>query len=1122
MDPSVERTKRGWAAPISLLLLPLAVLVSACGSGAGTDGEGAADTQPEPPRQVEPRAPAPDPSGPGGPSAEGEDVFQGVQGPDRDPVVPDPAGALATDSAFAVATDFPVSPDSAVAAGNPPATRDAEEAAAPVRREDLRPPTRPLAASLTTARIEAAVREAGLVIPDRYLQTDLPLPQATPVRPLLSGAGPAALLKSDADSPISSALIPGTPAAPQEALLNLQFGRLTETTVQAFADGTVALLPAFALLQLAEIDVRRGSQGAIRATLHPDEVPLYLSGDSALAWVGDEPVEVPAGSIRAVGGELFVATPVLERLLDVTIRTDWISLTSTILDPENLPLAQRLRREARWARLRGGQLSSRQAPLLELQSSKIGGAVLDWSVSNNARSPEESLDYSTALGARLFDGSLRFSSRSVGAAALRQNHYDVTYERVFQNSSWLTQLRLGDGFTTGPRFRSFRGISLTNAPYLRDGMFSTETFSSRVGPGWDVELRQSGRTLDLTRADEQGAFALDIPLRYGENTLQVVAFGPHGEVITTDRVFLAGSELIPGGAFEWGASAGECRDRRCDATGNLDLRYGVSDRLTLRGGAEGFTRQDGSAVIQPYMQASGLILPSLQLSVEALRAGFLRGGATFSPSPWLRARGAYTAFSSELANPILHDASRRSTIEGDIFFRPDPSNPRLFLRGAYLGQELNDVDLTRIQASATVPVGGMNVEGGIRRLTDTPVGLSSTAEDYQFGAVFGNIRIGEKQRFFVRGEVEVLKAELMNRLRGQVSYQINNAFRVNLTAGWQKRFGTTLSLTFNAFRPQFRSAVQMNASEEGPAQIAQFTQGTVYWNEATKDVDFAPGPGIQRGGLSGYVFLDENGNGIRDPREEGLEGVRLVVGGRPVVTDAQGRHTSWDLVPYREVEVWADSTSIQDPTLVPKQSRVRVDVPPSSVGRLDVPVTISRQITGEVVQVQEPGAEEGLPLPYAKLELANQETGEVREFRAFSDGQFYEAAVRPGVYELRLARDYMIQSGLTPEGSWPTVVVGGENPFQIIGPISVRVVRLPDQGLDDGWIEGGQADGTNNGMNRSGPSRPDGKASGGGGTELENPSGTGSAASAGPEATTDPGLSSGEAGSGRPGPGGTP
>jgi hypothetical protein len=164
--------------------------------------------------------------------------------------------------------------------------------------------------------------------------------------------------------------------------------------------------------------------------------------------------------------------------------------------------------------------------------------------------------------------------------------------------------------------------------------------------------------------------------------------------------------------------------------------------------------------------------------------------------------------------------------------------------------------------------------------------------------------------------------------------------------------------------------------------------------------------------------------------------VRLVVGDHAVTTDAFGRHTAWDLVPFEPVEIWADSTFIEDPTLVPTRNAVRVTVPPASFRRVNVPVSPSSEITGTVLLVDGEGSS---PLAYARLELFDIETGAVRPIRAFSDGEFYEAGVRPGRYRLRLVPDYLDQTGLVAEGEpVPLDVVAGSDGHGV-DPVVLRV-----------------------------------------------------------------------------------
>lgn len=154
-------------------------------------------------------------------------------------------------------------------------------------------------------------------------------------------------------------------------------------------------------------------------------------------------------------------------------------------------------------------------------------------------------------------------------------------------------------------------------------------------------------------------------------------------------------------------------------------------------------------------------------------------------------------------------------------------------------------------------------------------------------------------------------------------------------------------------------------------------------------------------------------------------------------TDAQGRHRSWDLVPFEPVEIWTDSTSIPDPTLVPVRNQISVMVPPSSFGRVDLPVSHSREVAGRVVRVAD-GREQSLP--YAQFDLVHVDTGASREVRAFSDGEFYLAGVRPGLYEIRLSTRYAAQTGLALEAGPVTLEVPAGSGPGVIGPVVVRLI----------------------------------------------------------------------------------
>ena len=828
-----------------------------------------------------------------------------------------------------------------------------------------------------------------------------------------------------------------------ELLVELRIGRLMAATVFALSDGTEILVPVGDLLRLGEVEHTVDPDGRVRAVLYPGARVVTVDPIAGRAELDGAPAALPEGSIAVSGGSTYVATPVLERLLGLRIGPDLAQLRVTVRNPEALPVGLRLEREARWRNLTGGREAGVSADLVDLERPRLGGAVLDWRLSSTMNDLSESTAYAVGLGARAFEGGVQVSAQSVGPASQGRHRVDATYQRVFHDLTWLTQMRLGDGFTTGPRYRSLRGFSFTNAPFVRRSFFGMDAFAGRVGPGWDVELRQSGGTVDVSRADEQGAFALDIPLRYGENAIQVVAFGPHGEVVTTERLVLLGLDRLSAGTFEWGLSGGACRDSRCDFTGNLDLRYGLSERWTARAGMESFTRDSLPSLAQPYVGVTGSIVPSLQLTAEAVHRGFLRGGLTFAPSPRLRARVAHTAFSSDVAAPVLNDGSRNATTEADLLFRPLASRSRWLVRASVLRQDFDFGVLSRMQASSTFRAGPTNVELGIRRETDDMGMGARWVRDFQQGSVTGLVPLPGGHRLWARGEMEFLEGEQVERMRARLAYQITRATRLEVGGGWRRGLGSDLTITFSADLAQLRSLTQLAAPEGFPARVTQVSQGAMHWDESVGRLGFTGRPGLERGGVSGYVFVDDNGNGIRDPDETGLDDVRVVIGGRTVRTDEDGRHHAWDLVPFEPVDVWADSASISDPFLVPTRGQVRVVVPPSSFGRVDIPVARARELVGRVVRATADGE---VPVPYAQLELVDVETGQSRSIRAFSDGEIYEIGVKPGRYELRLSAGSPGTRGMQPERAAYPVVIPLQADAPSPEPVVVRLVPEPIDG----------------------------------------------------------------------------
>ncbi len=222
--------------------------------------------------------------------------------------------------------------------------------------------------------------------------------------------------------------------------------------------------------------------------------------------------------------------------------------------------------------------------------------------------------------------------------------------------------------------------------------------------------------------------------------------------------------------------------------------------------------------------------------------------------------------------------------------------------------------------------------------------------------------------------------------------------RLEIGAAWQRGNaggggGLTYSLVLTSYLPAVRTVTAVTAPPGAAATGTQFVQGSVVWDRRAGRVGVAPGPSIERSGLSGRVFLDENANGRRDVGEPGLANVRVLVGSTAARTDSAGGYRVWDLVPFEPISVVLDSLSLESPLLVPAFARASVVPGPNRYRSLDIPVVQAGVIEGRVVRA-------GRGVGGVTLVLTERRGGARRTLVTFSDGAFYLLGVKPGDYEL--------------------------------------------------------------------------------------------------------------------------
>jgi hypothetical protein len=829
-----------------------------------------------------------------------------------------------------------------------------------------------LLALLVTVTLGAVARQLAAQAHDR-----LPDPPATRAIPF--GLAPV-------DTPPAD-------TAGEPVIVELRIGRIARATVQGYRVRTEVLLPLSQFLQLVEIRHRLSPEGRLEATVDPGNRRIVIDARRDTMQFGDRPVRIEPEFRRFDGAELYLGAERLGDLFGLRFAVDWAELTVTVVDPGDLPIARRLRRES----AREAYLRHVEGPKADVtfgrERPRWDGVVVDYSLFSSSVDPIGGAAYTLGLGADLAGGSLEVLGQSVGAASDGQVRVAASWTGVWRDHRWVKQLRLGDVGSTSPRGRSLRGVMLTNAPFVRPSLVGALRYAGRLEPGWSVEAYRGGDLVAYDSTDAAGGFAVDLPVRYGENPVDFIAYGPFGEIREFNRTYRVLGELLPVGRFEYGLSAGQCRAAACDATANVDLRYGATRRWTVQAGLDQFWRDTVPDRLHPYASVVANPTNSWALQGDIVGRALARGGVRYEPSVDLRLEGDYTRFTRDSFS-VFAAPGRRAAWSVTGFVRP-ATHGGFFFFDARFERVITDAGhTTRTRLGASMQTSEIRLLPYVRTEQDATTRAFAGLNTFilprpRWGPFLGQIML--------RTTTEVEPRAGLAAWSAFAARPVARGLRLELGTTWRRGdAGLTYSLVLTSYFPAARAVTAVTAPPQGDVTGTQFVQGSVLWDRPAGRLSVAPGPSLERSGLSGRVFLDENANGRRDVGEPGLANVRVLVGSVGARTDSGGGYRVWDLVPFEPIFVTLDSLSLESPLLVPAFGRASIVPGPNRFRTLDIPVVQAGVIEGRVTR-------EGRGVGGVTLVLTDRRTGARRTLVTFTDGAFYLLGVKPGDYELTVA-----------------------------------------------------------------------------------------------------------------------
>lgn len=799
-----------------------------------------------------------------------------------------------------------------------------------------------------------------------------------------------------------------TPAEAQESaaervLVEMQLGRIAARTVEAYRVGDVALVPLGAFFELAEIRATRRADGAFQAIVQPGNLLLVIDPTAGVVRLDKDKLPVDGNQLLATETSVFLSTAILGRALGLDWDVSWPDLQVAVIEPAALPVARRLRRESMLrARLGRARETEYTALRLGLERPRVDGLVFDYSVLTPTTGMSGTA-YSTMLGLDVLGGSLSLGLQSQGSAD-RAPRTEAAWSGVWRENRYLSQLRIGDGYASGPRSRSSRGLFFSNSPFVRPPTIGDVPFAGKLGAGWTVEAYRGGRLVGFDSVNALGQFSFDVPIQYGENPVDFIAYGPFGEIREFNRTYRVATDGLPARQFEYGASLGQCRTTLCTATSNVDFRYGASTRWTLRAGLDQFWRDSLGSLTHPYVGFLGGITNALIAEGEAVGNAVLRGALRYEPTVNLQFGAEVNRFARGVRDPMLTPDGRLSQWTVQAFFRPLSR-----LGGTYLDASFDRIngqtaDISSGRLGGSVQVADVRFLPAVRFQRQTGFGPAQSQTFYGvntfvlprpgLGKVLGSMT--------ARTSIEFERGEGPSSASAYVGLPVLKGLRAELGTNWFRGMrGPAFSLMVAAELPTVRSYTTVTGGGGNEALGTQYVTGSAIYNPTRSNVDFSAMPGLSRGGVTGRVFLDANANGRFDRGEELLRDVRVVVGPMFSFTDKSGGYKVWDLLPYEPTPVTVDSASLASPLWVPSFARALIEPSPNRYRQFDIAILPGGVIEG-VVRWAPERAPAGGTAAGVSLVLRHQESGEQRVITTFTDGTFYAIGIRPGSWEMQV------------------------------------------------------------------------------------------------------------------------
>jgi hypothetical protein len=804
-----------------------------------------------------------------------------------------------------------------------------------------------------------------------------------------------------------------------EGLFELRLTAVAESrTVAVLLDARgEPLLPLGAALEFLEIPLGADADGltlewppeiwSTRLVLATREV---TAGGTSFTAASDE--WLPRGS------ELFVSPAVLERVLGGQVRVDWENLGVIVAGRDDYPLVRRLRNQERRRatsreRVPGDEEASVPYP------ARSGGATLGWGISAVRSGGASTVAARAAGGAAILGGGIEIGAHVRGdGGTARLTNPSGRYTRSFPVARHVRQLELGDVRGEGLLVRPVFGFSISNEPLYAPRYFGEAMVRPVLPAGWEYEVYEGDHLIGVSARGSHEPVAT--PIGYGTTPIRVRMIGPAGQERVEELVFLVPAVQVPAGQLRYGLAGGACRSSACGRAGSGVLRYGVTRSLTTGVGVE-HTADDSASVTRPFATVTLLPAPGLRTELR------LRPGALMHGTLQRHARlGGW-----RVAGGWTHEEGGHR-LQAPAWFGEAAATMATGLPGrgrtlTLVGRGRRSTDSLQVDRWQVTGLSGFRSVGlgiGYERGHQLRDVLSLTATTPVPRRLVPSLRNPQASLRLDLAASEVVGASLGNGFRVGDRVSVHSALTWFAGGGPP---GVSVSVVTRTPAAYVQTSTHAGRGDLGGHLTAS---GGLAFGYTTTLVT-SPFETIGRGGVTGVVFHDTDGDGAWGPHEEPARGVPVIVGGERAITDQRGVFRAWGLLPYRVISVAVDTLNLAATNLSAGRPEDLIRPTPNLYARQDLPLLRTREALGQLRWEGARGGLGGVSMEAVAVD------GSTHRVATFSDGEYYFPRLPAGAFTVRVAESSLRALGATASTAQLVVPAAGDGPVRA-PPITLR------------------------------------------------------------------------------------